>query len=176
MAASSAHRLRQVAIVVSSFCGVQWVYDNVGYVAKVEGCSMQPVLNPDPTEDADLVALRRINGAFDDLRRGDIVTAACPYSSSEVYIKRVVGLAGDLVEPILHRSKKVRVPKGHCWIEGDNHRKSIDSNEFGPVPLGLIQSKAVGVLWPSDRRQFLTHEISQESAKRVTPFTDEKET
>ena len=71
---------------------------------------------------------------------------------------------------------QVRVPKGHCWIEGDNHRKSIDSNEFGPVPLGLIQSKAVGVLWPRDRRQFLTHEIAHESAKRVTPFTDEEET
>ena len=25
------------------------------------------------------------------------------------------------------------VPAGHVWVEGDNHRSSIDSNHYGPV-------------------------------------------
>jgi inner membrane protease subunit 2 len=40
---------------------------------------------------------------------------------------------------------KVVVPYGHVWIEGDNWRKSLDSNDFGPISKGLIQGKAVRV-------------------------------
>ncbi|EUC36447.1 hypothetical protein COCCADRAFT_88200 [Bipolaris zeicola 26-R-13] len=40
---------------------------------------------------------------------------------------------------------KVVVPYGHVWIEGDNWRKSLDSNDFGPISKGLIQGKAVKV-------------------------------
>lgn len=28
---------------------------------------------------------------------------------------------------------RVRVPRGHCWVEGDNAAVSHDSNRFGPV-------------------------------------------
>ncbi len=34
------------------------------------------------------------------------------------------------------------VPQGHCWIEGDNHSASYDSNKFGCIPMGLILGKA----------------------------------
>lgn len=40
---------------------------------------------------------------------------------------------------------KVVVPYGHVWIEGDNWRKSLDSNDFGPISKALIQGKAVRV-------------------------------
>ncbi|EMD62500.1 hypothetical protein GGP41_001986 [Bipolaris sorokiniana] len=40
---------------------------------------------------------------------------------------------------------KVVVPYGHVWIEGDNWRKSLDSNDFGPISKGLIQGRAVKV-------------------------------
>ena len=32
-----------------------------------------------------------------------------------------------------HKRKLVKVPRGHCWVEGDNHSHSLDSNTFGPV-------------------------------------------
>ena len=29
--------------------------------------------------------------------------------------------------------ERIRVPRGHCWVEGDNAAVSHDSNRFGPV-------------------------------------------
>lgn len=46
------------------------------------------------------------------------------------------------------RSKVVIVPKGHLWLEGDNSENSIDSRTYGPVPMGLIQSRAAVRLYP----------------------------
>lgn len=46
------------------------------------------------------------------------------------------------------RSKLIYVPKGHVWIEGDNSDNSIDSRTYGPVPMGLIQSRAAFRLFP----------------------------
>jgi len=27
----------------------------------------------------------------------------------------------------------VKIPEGHCWVEGDNPASSMDSRSFGPV-------------------------------------------
>ena len=32
-----------------------------------------------------------------------------------------------------YKNRYVVVPEGHCWIEGDHHSVSLDSNVFGPV-------------------------------------------
>ena len=37
----------------------------------------------------------------------------------------------------------MHIPRGHCWVEGDNRDNTVDSNQFGPVPLALITAKAV---------------------------------
>jgi inner membrane protease subunit 2 len=60
------------------------------------------------------------------------------------------GLADEDVESVVPASQqqelgKVVVPYGHVWIEGDNWRKSLDSNDFGPISKGLIQGKAIKV-------------------------------
>lgn len=46
------------------------------------------------------------------------------------------------------RSKVIIVPKGHLWLEGDNSENSIDSRTYGPVPMGLVQSRAAARLYP----------------------------
>lgn len=46
------------------------------------------------------------------------------------------------------RSNVVVVPRGHVWVEGDNAANSLDSRQYGPIPLGLIRSRAVLRLWP----------------------------
>lgn len=41
------------------------------------------------------------------------------------------------------------VPKGHVWVEGDNWRKTVDSNNYGPISMSLVQGRAIAVLNPS---------------------------
>jgi inner membrane protease subunit 2 len=109
------------------------------------------------------------------VKRGDIVTFWKPHKPAEMGIKRVVALEGDTVYPargyaldpeiqatrlaglpdglpdqdqhsvVEEEEGKVVVPYGHVWLEGDNWRKSLDSNDFGPVSKGLLQGKAVWV-------------------------------
>ncbi|XP_058813029.1 mitochondrial inner membrane protease subunit 1 [Topomyia yanbarensis] len=42
----------------------------------------------------------------------------------------------------------VTVPRGHLWIEGDNVHNSSDSRNYGPVPIGLVKSRALCRVWP----------------------------
>jgi len=135
------------------------IVDVVGYVAKVEGFSMQPVLNPDPQNTTDYVFLHNwpvATNAYDRISRGDIVALISPRDPEQRIIKRVIGLAGDVVETRGYKKPYVRVPVGHCWVEGDHHVNSLDSNIFGPVALGLIRSKAKCIVWPPSRWQLLT--------------------
>ncbi|KAI1130909.1 LexA/Signal peptidase [Nemania abortiva] len=37
----------------------------------------------------------------------------------------------------------IQVPKGHCFIVGDNLPWSLDSRDFGPIPLALIKGKVI---------------------------------
>lgn len=115
---------------------------------------------------------QRSNG----LKRGDVVTFWKPHKPEEMGIKRVVALEGDTVFPVRGYAVEERkngygegrvrgimdgfgevgeegdgrvvVPYGHVWLEGDNWRKSLDSNDFGPVSKGLILGKAIWV-WRS---------------------------
>ena len=50
-----------------------------------------------------------------------------------------------------------QVPKGHVWLQGDNPSKSLDSRNYGPVPLSLVSRRAMyrlsfprahSLLWP----------------------------
>ncbi|KAL6708096.1 hypothetical protein ACN47E_003530 [Coniothyrium glycines] len=106
------------------------------------------------------------------VQRGDVVTFWKPHKPEEMGIKRVVAVEGDTVYPVrgyaVERDARegrvkgvmdglgeddgnegrVVVPHGHVWLEGDNWRKSLDSNDFGPVSKGLILGKAVWV-WKS---------------------------
>lgn len=112
---------------------------------------------------------------FNEIGRGDVVTFWKPHRPEEISIKRVIAVSGDTVYPrrgyaldtkvteakrfgftdglvqygsMLRDEEgkgKVLVPHGHVWVEGDNWRKSYDSNDFGPISRGLIDGKAVRV-------------------------------
>ncbi|XP_052399334.1 mitochondrial inner membrane protease subunit 2-like isoform X1 [Carassius gibelio] len=87
------------------------VLDRLADVARVEGASMQPSLNPDGESSPDVVLLNRWSVRNYQVQRGDIVS----------------------VLTLGYKNCYVRVPDGHLWIEGDHHGHSFDSNTFGPV-------------------------------------------
>ncbi|KAH8280476.1 hypothetical protein KR018_007936 [Drosophila ironensis] len=132
--------------------------DCVGYVARVDGISMQPALNPSPGE-RDYVFLLRWGTHNSLVERGHIISLISPKDPAQKIIKRVVALQGDVVSTMGYKHEMVRVPEGHCWVEGDHTGHSMDSNTFGPVALGLMSARAVAIVWPPERWRFLKNEL-----------------
>lgn len=88
------------------------------------------------------------------------------------YIKRVVGLPGDVVEikdrtvyvngqvfeesyetrePNYNNFGPVRVPPGEVLVLGDNRANSQDSHVIGTVPIRNIEGRAEVIFWPLNR-------------------------
>lgn len=86
--------------------------------------------------------------------RGDIVIARCPTNPKQQICKRIVGMPGDRIRTGFASSEII--PIGHVWLEGDNTSNSCDSRIFGPVPQGLIKSRAFFKVWPFKDMTFLT--------------------
>ena len=147
------------------------INENVFTVTRVNGVSMSPTLSPtvDETGQRDKV-LWKVWAAKRNVQRGDVVHFMSPTRPEIFAVKRVVALEGDTVvldprrrpkkeddpDPPEARSwdvwkGRVKVPAGHVWVEGDNWRKSSDSNWYGPISLKLITGKAGAVIWPLDR-------------------------
>jgi inner membrane protease subunit 2 len=125
--------------------------------------ALSPQYNEAGTSDRVLV-MRRNSDSFkasglhvrNFIQRGDVVTFMKPHKPEEgESVKRVVGVAGDTIWRDVRRVGReresngknakamgmemlppvVKVPIGHVWVEGDNWRESLDSNDFGPVSL-----------------------------------------
>ncbi|KAM9753119.1 mitochondrial inner membrane protease subunit 2 isoform 1-T2 [Menidia menidia] len=129
------------------------VLDRLAYVARVEGASMQPSLNPGGASECDVVLLNRWSVRKYQVQRGDVVSVWSPKNPKQKIIKRVIGLEGDFIRTLGYKNRFVRVPDGHFWIEGDHHGHSLDSNSFGPVSVGLLHGRASHILWPPARWQ-----------------------
>ncbi|KAK4319946.1 hypothetical protein Pmani_009148 [Petrolisthes manimaculis] len=149
------------ALVVGVPLGVTFV-DCFGYVARVEGVSMQPALNPDTGITSDFVFLSRWRSRSFAYQRGDMVSLVSPKDPNQKIIKRIIALEGDLVATLGYKRRLVRVPEGHCWVEGDHTGHSLDSNFFGPVALGLVTARAEQIVWPPQRWQHLERRLPEE--------------
>ncbi|XP_032809979.1 mitochondrial inner membrane protease subunit 2 isoform X3 [Petromyzon marinus] len=133
--------------------------DRVAYVARVEGASMQPCLNPTQSPSSDVVLLNRWSLRNFEVRRGEVVSLISPRDPGQKMIKRVIALEGDIIRTLSYRNRYVRVPEGHCWVEGDHHGQSLDSNSFGPVSVGLLHARASHVVWPPNRWRRLQRDV-----------------
>ncbi|KAH9899761.1 LexA/Signal peptidase [Cubamyces lactineus] len=140
-------------------------------VKTVRGRSMQPTLNPDDSPWKDIVLFDTFAIKFrHDYKRGDVVALKSPVDS-KLIVKRIIALEGDTVKTLPpYPDAEVCIPPGHAWVEGvfpvlpcdprtgnltlpegDEPFRTEDSNRFGPVPLGLVQSRLAYILWPWNR-------------------------
>jgi len=69
-------------------------------------------------------------------------------------IKRVIGMEGDFVlrDTPGTGDTMIQIPKGHCWVVGDNLPYSRDSRHFGPMPMALIRGKVLARVLPWKER------------------------
>mmetsp|Transcript_3127 Transcript_3127/g.4497 ORF Transcript_3127/g.4497 Transcript_3127/m.4497 type:complete len:208 (+) Transcript_3127:262-885(+) len=121
------------------------------------GVSMQPTLNPYPDEallkkyffaryPMDVVLLEKWKVRNHQYEKGSVVILRSPNHPNRLLCKRLVATEGEWV--LDKNGEYEHIPKGHCWIEGDNPEDSIDSNDFGPVPLGLITARCSRIVFP----------------------------
>ncbi|WWD01227.1 hypothetical protein V866_008168 [Kwoniella sp. B9012] len=140
-------------------------------LASVTGGSMQPTFNPNLSSSPlhhDVVLLERWSVAINRFRRGDVVTLWSPQNPELLTTKRIVALEGDLVNPLPPSPPTpIRIPPGHCWVEGDSKYQTRDSNTYGPIPLGLITSRVAYILWPWPRRGIVDTALPTKSRGRV---------
>lgn len=130
------------------------VWDKICYFSGVDGVSMQPLINTQgkrgKKDRVFIVRASIFKPVEETVKRGDVISLISPKNFDECFIKRVIGLPGDVVKTISYKKNYVLVPQGHCWIEGDNHNSSYDSNKFGCIPMGLILGKAKIVKTPTE--------------------------
>ncbi len=137
---------------------------------RVESVSMKETLLP-----GDFVLVNRLAynlGKFEtgEVRRGDVVVFDPPFEAPEPYVKRVIGLPGEIVkiengkvyvndalvqEPYIRVSfsaqGKWEIPADEIFVMGDNRNNSSDSRSWGTVPINNIIGKALFVYWPMDQ-------------------------
>jgi signal peptidase I len=108
--------------------------------------------------------------------RGLLQAIGLAAPSTDEFVKRVMGLPGEVVqgregrlyvdgrevvEPYLPTGTTtqdfgpVRVPPGRLWVMGDNRGNSADSRVFGAIRRSAVVGRAVVRVWPFPHAAFL---------------------
>jgi len=145
---------------------------------KIPSGSMRPTL-----VEGDRIFANKFIYRFNDPKRGDIVIFKYPEDPKKDFVKRLVGLPGDIVEikdgrlvvnggvldePSVFRENRyynkgeygepgraIEVPEGSYYMLGDNSMNSRDSRYWGFVKRKMILGRAIVIWWPPSRLRML---------------------
>ncbi len=143
----------------------------------VDGPSMQPTLYS-----GEKLIVDRLSYRLHTPMAGDLVVFRFPADPTLFYIKRLVGVPGDVVEiaegtvyvngvplhedytaePVLGAFGPCVVPPDHYFVLGDNRNNSEDSRSIrvGFVPANSIIGRALWRYWPLSRAGRLAGNLS----------------
>lgn len=151
----------------------------VGQRTQVEGTSMQPML-----QDGDNLIVDKITYRFKDPERFDIIVFPFQYKENTYYIKRIIGLPGEIVQIDLdgniyidneifdeNYGKEVIIDPGNAYtpirleddeyfVLGDNRNNSSDSrvSSVGVIHRKDIVGRAWLRIWPFSEFGFIRHQ------------------
>ena len=135
----------------------------------VKGQSMEPSF-----ESGDYLIVDELSYRFRDPQRGEVVVFEYPQDASQRFIKRVIGLPGEIIEIkdgkiIIDKDGKPQIldedsylpssistigdikavlKEDEFFVLGDNRDYSFDSRRFGVVPRDKIIGRVVLRAWP----------------------------
>ncbi|HHY47531.1 MAG TPA: signal peptidase I [Firmicutes bacterium] len=152
-----------IAIILAAFI--------ITFVAQsfvVQGSSMEPTLH-----NGERLLVNKFIYRFSEPERGQIIVFRFPANPKRKFIKRVIGIAGDIVavkdgkvilngkpldEPYILDSTlgdwgPEIVPDGRVFVLGDNRNNSEDSRypDVGFVPIKNVVGQAFVIYWPPTR-------------------------
>lgn len=138
---------------------------------RVDGASMEPTLT-----NGELVIVNKLSYRLGEPARGDIIVFHFPVDPSKEFIKRVVGLPGDQVsihdgvifingqrleEPYISIDTNYlgewTVEQDQLFVLGDNRNNSLDSHNWGTVPMDYVIGKALFIYWPLNALSVIQH-------------------
>ena len=138
---------------------------------RVEGISMEPSL-----QDGQFLVVNRLAYRWKEPKRGDIIVFRFPSDPKRRFIKRVIGLPGEVVavhdgqlyingltlaEPYITETPRYqgdwRLSPYEVFVLGDNRNNSSDSQNWGPLHVDEIIGKAVLVYWPLETVGLIQH-------------------
>lgn len=157
--------IRQYALIIMLGVGLSFFIQQVAYAQViVNQQSMQHTYDP-----GDHLIENKWIYRVSSPESGEVVILQDPLEDRRL-IKRVVGIAGDVIdmrdgklvvngqvqnEPYVWGKTEAKgillpftVPEGEVFVIGDNREISIDSRAFGSVPIHLVEGKVVGKVWP----------------------------
>jgi signal peptidase I len=154
--------LREVLIILLIFLVVFTAVQLSLQSFVVDGPSMEPTF-----EDNQFLMINKLTYRFTAPQRGDVIVFWPPFHSEYPFIKRVIGLPGELVEikqgriyidgelyeeeptmQVTQRNMSVLVPGGRYFVLGDNRNNSRDSSEGWTVPEDSIIGRTWICYWP----------------------------
>jgi signal peptidase I len=132
---------------------------------RVEGMSMEPSFH-----DGQFLLINKFAYRIGEPERGDVVVFHYPRDPSRDFIKRVIGLPGEVVEiqegqiyvdgevlpeltdvqPATYNTRATMLDANEVYVLGDNRPNSSDSHSWGPLPMDLIVGEVVLSYWPPD--------------------------
>jgi len=138
---------------------------------RIEGASMLPTMH-----EGQYLIINKLAYMLEEPTRGDIIVLHFPNDRSRDFIKRVIGLPGDIVainngqvtvngvvlaEPYIKdtttNNQTWEVPEGQYFVMGDNRPNSSDSRSWSYLPASDVIGRAWVVYWPPEDWQTVPH-------------------
>jgi signal peptidase I len=137
---------------------------------RVDGESMEPGFHTD-----EYVLVDKVTYLFHAPERGDIIVFHYPLDTTRDFIKRVIGVPGDVVSttsssvivdgqtlhepyisvPFNFASDKWKLGPNQFFVMGDNRNNSLDSRSWGLLDKSYIVGKVEAVYWPVTNWEFI---------------------
>jgi len=131
----------------------------------VKGQSMEPNF-----ENGDYLIIDEISYRLREPQRGEVIVFKYPYNPSQRYIKRIIGLPGELIEvkdgrvmvenQVLNEAEylssgltmpgnvRFLLDENEYFVLGDNRGSSSDSRQWGPLKRTNIIGRVYFRAWP----------------------------